>query len=417
MPIDTDKTTFCIPADYSEPIVINLYLKDNRKCPKCGYGNAYKKDTIVKRLYHPFLSDRSCIVLFHHYKFKCNNCSSVFLQQNQLVYAGKCLTLIGEINILHKLRNYKFTFKGISELYKIPIMEVINCFDRHVNIHRHKLTKVLCLDEFYARHLTKTKYCFVIFDPFTNTVLDMIDARLKDTLYDYFSHIPLEERKNVYYVNIDMWQTYKDISEQFFPNAIICIDSFHVIEHLNKALDKIRLKIQRNFKDKDDQRKNSWYWLLKTFRYYLLCDMDNIKYYRKPHSHYSHLWTKWDVLDAVLSTSEGLREAYNLKEEYREFNLCATYDEAVEKLPYFIQKFKRSRYEEYREFGQLLENWMAEIINSFIIVDGKRMSNGPMESVNSRIKTMLHDGFGYSNFPRFRNKVMYSLNKNEPIKF
>jgi transposase len=334
-----------------------------------------------------------------------------------LVDTGKCLSLIGELNILHKLRNYKFTFKGISELYKIPIMEVINCFDRHVKINRHELTKVICLDEFYARHLTKTKYCFVIFDPFSNTILDIIDARLKSTLSDYFHSISRDERKNVYYVNIDMWQTYKDISLQYFPNATICIDSFHVIEHLNKSLDKIRLKIQKCFKDKNDPRKISWYWLLKTFKYYLLSNMDNITYFRKPKSHYSHLWSKWDVLEAILSTSDGLREAYNLKEEYREFNACGTYEEAVEKIPYFIQKFKGNRYEEFREFGQLLENWMPEIINSFIIVDGKRMSNGPMESANSRIKTMIHDGFGYSNFSRFRNKVMYSLNKNEPMKF
>ena len=45
------------------------------------------------------------------------------------------------------------------------------------------------------------------------------------------------------------------------------------------------------------------------------------------------------------------------------------------------------------------------------------MSNGPMESLNGRIKRLLEDGYGYSNFKRFRNRVMFSLNKNEPINF
>lgn len=62
----------------------------------------------------------------------------------------------------------------------------------------------------------------------------------------------------------------------------------------------------------------------------------------------------------------------------------------------------------------MLERWFPEIINFFIVVDGLRMSNGPMESLNSRIKRIIDNGFGFS---RFRNKVMYSLNKNEPIKF
>ena len=64
-----------------------------------------------------------------------------------------------------------------------------------------------------------------------------------------------------------------------------------------------------------------------------------------------------------------------------------------------------------------MANWREEIINSFRVVDGKRMSNGPMESLNGRLKRLLYDGYGYSNFERFRNRLMYCLNKDEPINF
>jgi transposase len=400
-------------------MIIHLYLKDNhRKCPKCSSTQVYKKDTIVKKLYHPYSNDRKCFIYFYHFKFKCNNCNSNFLQKNNIVYSGKCITLPGELNILHKLKNYKTTSQDVSDFYHIPKMDVINCFDNHVNINRHNLTKVICVDEFHSKNLTETKYCFAIYDPLNKTVLDVVDSRRKEALEEYFSHISKKERENVYFVNIDMWQTYKEIAEMYLPNATVCVDSFHVIKHLNKALDDIRKKIQRNFKnDKNDSRKQSWYWLLFTFKYFLLADMDNIKYKRHPNSHFSHLWTKWDVLEALLSTSDGLREAYNLKEEYREFNKTATYEEALEKLPIFIKKFKKNRYAEFREFGKMLERWFAEIINSFIVVDGLRMSNGPMESLNSRIRRIIDNGFGFSRFQRFKNKVMYSLNKDEPVKF
>lgn len=36
-----------------------------------------------------------------------------------------------------------------------------------------------------------------------------------------------------------------------------------------------------------------------------------------------------------------------------------------------------------------------------------------MESVNGRAKRIISDGYGYTNFDRFRNRVMVSLNKNE----
>lgn len=49
------------------------------------------------------------------------------------------------------------------------------------------------------------------------------------------------------------------------------------------------------------------------------------------------------------------------------------------------------------------------------MINGHKITNGPMESLNGRLKRVLHDGYGYSNMPRFRNKVMFCINKNESI--
>ena len=67
-------------------------------------------------------------------------------------------------------------------------------------------------------------------------------------------------------------------------------------------------------------------------------------------------------------------------------------------------------------FGKLLIHWKAEIKNSFIRYQEKRLSNGPIEGTNSRIKTILKSANGYTNFNRLRNRIMYSLNKDIPIK-
>ena len=49
-------------------------------------------------------------------------------------------------------------------------------------------------------------------------------------------------------------------------------------------------------------------------------------------------------------------------------------------------------------------------------VDGQRISNGPIESVNSRIKVIKQNGNGYRNFECFKLRVLYSLNDNSSIK-
>jgi len=214
-----------------------------------------------------------------------------------------------------------------------------------------------------------------------------------------------------------MYTTYKVVAERAFPNATICCDSFHVIEHLTKAMDQYRLAVQRRFiKDKDSDR-NGYYWLLKSFHYYFTANFDDISYHWKAKSHYSYLRDKYAVLNKLLSIDEGLKAAYELQMEYREFNKCGTYEEAIYKIDDFIDKFYKLPFPDFKNFASMLSNWKFEIINSFLVVNGKRMSNGPMESINGRIKRILYDGYGYSNFERFRNRVMFALNKYEPLSF
>ena len=56
-------------------------------------------------------------------------------------------------------------------------------------------------------------------------------------------------------------------------------------------------------------------------------------------------------------------------------------------------------------------------MNSFDIVDGRRISNDPIESVNSRIKLIKHNANGYINFVRIRKRVLFSLNRKSFINF
>ncbi|MCC2832441.1 MAG: transposase [Clostridium sp.] len=46
------------------------------------------------------------------------------------------------------------------------------------------------------------------------------------------------------------------------------------------------------------------------------------------------------------------------------------------------------------------------------MVDGRRLSNGIMESRNSIVKLIKRTGTGYVNFARFRNSCMYHMNKD-----
>lgn len=60
----------------------------------------------------------------------------------------------------------------------------------------------------------------------------------------------------------------------------------------------------------------------------------------------------------------------------------------------------------------MLKKWKKEIINSFHTIDGKRISNGIIESKNARIKVILKNANGYRNFDCLRTRIMFCLNKD-----
>lgn len=55
-----------------------------------------------------------------------------------------------------------------------------------------------------------------------------------------------------------------------------------------------------------------------------------------------------------------------------------------------------------RKLGQTLNTWRDGIKNSFIRIDGRRISNGPFESTNNKIKTIIKNSNGIRYFYRFR---------------
>lgn len=116
-----------------------------------------------------------------------------------------------------------------------------------------------------------------------------------------------------------------------------------------------------------------------------------------------------------LSILEDLKVAYHLKVRYQEFNATATYETCDNELPDLINCFSNSPFKAFVEFGKLLNYFKEEIKNSFIVIDNRRLSNGPMEGVNSRLKCLIKNANGYKNFSRFRNRCIYTINKDVPI--
>jgi transposase len=196
-------------------------------------------------------------------------------------------------------------------------------------------------------------------------------------------------------------------------------------------MDTIRIKIIRKYDKGHSKLENAemYYYMLKKFHYFFTKSFDKIYEGNIKVPKLKTSWDKYEIRKYLLSIDSDLSYAYYLKQRYQEFNLTAKYETCDEELNELIDLFRSSHLEEFQVFGRLLNHWKIEIKNSFITVDTlikdkqgnyieikKRLSNGPMEGCNSRIKCIIKNANGYRNFDRFRKRIFFSINKNTPIK-
>lgn len=401
----------------------------NEHCPECGCCECTIKDYQSKRINHSISTSSPCIIKYKARRYKCKYCNKIFYEHNPFATPNEKVSTFTRLMVLDALRSHTATFTSVARQYKLTTQTVMNIFDSWVDCKRKTLPSIICIDEIYTNKLSNSsKYAAVLLNFQTRQLVEIYSSRHKAFLANQFTYIPIEERNNVKAIIIDMWDSYKELAHRYFKNSIVSVDSFHVIKHLNDAITKIRLNVMRKYKKANANKlieHDMYYYMLKKFHYFFTKEYDDIFNGEIRIYKINAKWKKDEILKYLLSIDDDLKYAYELKEKYREFNLTAEYDSCDEELDELISKFTNSHLEEYRIFGKMIRRWRNEIKNSFIKVkigitkDGKdiikRLSNGPMEGTNSRLKCIIKNANGYKNFNRFRNRCFFTINKNEPI--
>lgn len=417
--IEVDLNSSCITRQNGSLLCYLKLIRKDEICPFCGKNNTTTKDYREKKITHSISTSSPCYIVYKARRLVCKTCGKIFYEHNPFSLPDEKVTTLTKVLVLDDLRSHTATFSSVANHYNLSITSITNIFDNYVDMKTHRFPSVICIDEIYTNKLCpSSKYTCVIADFKTKEIVEMYRSRHKLYLTACFNRIPTNQRDHVCAIIMDMWDSYRDLAHTFFKNAIVAVDSFHIIMHLNDAINKIRINIMNKYYSNVStfNAHDMYYYMLKKFHYFFTKDFDNIT--DKPIRIYK-LRTKWDKYEIrkyLLSIHPDLYYAYWLKEEYREFNRTADYQTCDEELNEFIDKFSNSHLKEYRDIGRTLRNWKSEIKNSFIRVNNKRLSNGTIEGINSKLKCIIKNANGYCNWERFRNRCMFCINKKAPIK-
>ena len=424
-------------------IAVELNIK-NHKCPVCGSDTSKVKGYTLKKIKHSVLNPVPCIIHYRARRYICPTCGKTFYEENPFVLTGFKVSVATVYNVLSELKRPECTFTSVADKYNLSPSSVSNIFDNCIDIGRRPLPECISFDEVYAFKSKDSDYVCVLLDYTNKKIIDILPSRKQRYLSDYLAAIPKKERKKVLYASFDMWQTYRRISKQFFPNCICIVDKFHVLQELSRRFNTVRIQVMNdNWKIKEELKKKQKelkiqnkkldpkdyedfnradinYYLLKKFNFlltsndYKLLDPNKEKRFNKRLSQYTNYY---DLYTMMLKIDPRLKEAAELKEEIYYFYRCASYETAKAALETLMMIYRTSNLKPFQTFVNTLTEWKSEIINSFIVIPSinKKMNNGLIENRNKSIKLLKHSSNGYTNWDRFRNRVLYVLNDDVPI--
>lgn len=388
-------------------LIIDITLvSKNISCPSCYSSSTHIKDYKIKSITHSALNNRPCLIHYRARRFVCTVCGKTFFEPNPFLPSGHTISNLTILNVLKELKEPNSTFSSVARHNYISPTKAQEIFDLYVRIKRKTFPRIIYIDEVYALKDNHSKYVCLLLDFKSHQLIDMLPERKKYSLLNYFERIPVDEKSNVQCFIMDMYQTYRDVVHFHFPKAKIAVDSFHVIKNINDSLNAVRICVMKGYKSNTVE-----YYLLKNFNW-LLLEKEVREGKRKFNKRLNQYMNYPQLLDRILTISPELKEAYQLKDRYLLFNSCSDFNNAEKDFNEIISLIRKTHIPEMKIIYKMLNHWKEEIINSFIIVDGRRLSNGIMESRNSIVKLIKKTGNGYVNFARFRNHCMYCMNKD-----
>lgn len=441
--------------------IIDILVQDNVKtihlsrspklmfCEECGC-RMHSKGINKRKLNHQVLQDSTELnLIIHQRKWKCTNkdCNTYMNESFPFVEKYKHSTTLIPLLVLKEMKDLNRSAVSIAKQFNISDTQVHDIFTAYVDLPRLTLPEIISIDEVYIDINYKSKYALVIMDFITGEIVDILHNRWEKTADEYFYSIPREERNKVKYIICDAYRSYMEYPQKYFPNAIVILDSFHVtkylISKLNGHINKIMKKYQERDKEElekknhDNNRDNKTIKdsdeviLLRSYRWIILKNNDEIKY--SVNRHYHNLLRMYLDTYAIekmfFALDDDLKRMRDLKEKYISFNKMDFGDskEAEIELNSLITEYKASDITIFKDFAEYLNKYRTEIINSFTIREVSRrttqeqetyysrLSNGPMEGFNRKPKDYKRNSRGFSNFDYTRNRILWSTRKNPSI--
>ena len=231
-------------------------------------------------------------------------------------------------------------------------------------------------------------YVTIVSDQEAGTVLHVGSDRKKATLTAWYESLTEEQQEAIESVSMDMWPAFINATLESLPGAEekIAFDKFHVAKYLVEAVDKVRRQEHKALMAEGRET-------LKGSKYDWLYNPENMTHKQK---------RRFKALrESTLKTAR----AWAIKELAMSLWHYASKTWARKGWKQWLSWAVRCRLAPIKEVAKTIKEHLWGILNAIVL----KVSNGPAESLNSRIKMIKVRSRGFRNKERFANAIYFHL--------
>lgn len=366
----------------TNPLLLEVEHKWLVRCIHCQSKKLRKKDSFFRRIRHELFGLRQVVLNVKAHKFYCRDCHRYFNQRfpGILKYQRATEKLKEQVYCQH---TEGISQKSLSKMVKVGSSTIERWyqyyyFRENQEILNRDCPQVLGIDEhsFSKKQGYATTFC----DLRKHKVFDVVKGKSNSDLSGYLKELPGKE--NVKVVCMDLSTSYRKIVKDWFPNAQIVADRFHVIRLVNHSMMQTyqqvdpAIKYQRGLLNV--LRKNP-------------CNLSEGQKEKR-----NHYFKEQPIVEAIYHFKQRLHELLMYKHRKRK--------QCKKLIPLFldcIKELKHHPFEPLQTLAKTLSQWQEEIVRMWRFTK----NNGITEGFHRKMKLIQRRAYGFRNFENYRLRV------------
>lgn len=366
-------------------VVVRLTVKDDAvRCPGCGSGDVVRRGCETRDFRAPPIANRCVSLLIDVPRVACEACGTV----RQVAVTGmaerhRCtrsfVRYVLELRKVMTIRDLAIHL-GVSEWLVRTIEK--DYLHKHFARPRLKDTTRIAIDELSigGGH----RYLTLVMDLASGAILHVGQGKGADALDPFWRRLKAS-RTTIDAVAMDMSAAYVFAVTQHLPEATIVFDKFHVVKLMNEKLSDLRRALYQEATEQLDKD------VLKGTRWLLMKNPDHLDDERNEAAR----------LQEALELNQPLATAYYLKEDLRQLWSQKSKGAAGKFLDRWIRRATSSGIRILQRFARTLQAHRQGLLAWYDF----RISTGPLEGVNNKVRTLQRTAYGYRDQEYFRLKL------------